>query len=349
MRQGQAEDQAAALSYDLVAPLDWFQLRCLLWEALPEALAAPAAPNWMSVATAVNGGCPASSPISARQCEALAGRLTAALPEGQSLLSDASSGPRAWNHLLYGIVHDRLGSPVFMNLGYADPGLGGLELLPDDEPNRLFIQLYERTVGTVSLRGRDVLEVGCGAGGGAMYLWRYHEPRTLQGIDLVEANIAASRRLARDAGPTFSRGVAEKIDRPDASVDVLINIESSFTYAFAQFLQECHRVLRPGGHVLIADHRPVDEEWGRGRSIREFRDLLHGSRLRVLRDEDITGGVVAASLALAELKQQILPAAALSAQDEMHFREILHCSGSRNHERLVSHRWQYRCVTLHKE
>jgi SAM-dependent methyltransferase len=340
-----------ALSYSLVAPFDWFQLRCLLWEAIPARLTGSAPGGWTGIASTINARCPESTPICGPQCESIALRLVAALPEAQSLLVEPSSAPRVWNHLLYGTVHERLGSPLFMNLGYGDTDrrFENLRLFESDEPYRLFIQLYERTISAVPLECRDVLEVGCGAGGGAYYLSRYHHPGTLHGIDLVEKNVDACRRLDCGPGVSFAQGVAESIDRPDLSADVVINIESSFTYALDEFLRECHRVLRPGGYLLITDHRPVNEEWGPGRSIREFTDQLHSCSFRVLQNDDITDNIIAANAALAPLKQEMLPAAGLSPQDQVHFSEILHCAGSRNYDRLRNREWEYRCVRLYKD
>ena len=351
MSQPAYEKGHESLSYSLVAPLDWFQLRCLLWEAIPARLAGPVPGGWTDIAGTINARCPQSSPVSGPQCELIAQRLITALPEAQSLLVEPGSAPRVWNHLLYGTVHERLGTPLFMNLGYADTDgrFEKLRLLESDEPYRLFIQLYERTIGGLPLQGRDILEVGCGAGGGAYYLSRYHHPGTLHGIDLVEKNVGACRRLDCGPGVSFAQGIAESIGRPDHSADVVVNIESSFTYALDAFLRECHRVLRPGGYLLMADHRPVNGEWGPGRTIRDFSEQLRSSSLHVLRDDDITDNVIAANAALAELKRQMLPAAGLSSQDQAHFAEILHCPGSHNYDRLLSHEWEYRCVRLRKD
>src|SRR5580658_10268320 len=58
---------------------------------------------------------------------------------------------------------------TFLNYGYATSGAGGttLQLEAVDEANRYPIQLYNRVASAVDLRGKDVLEVGSGRGGGA--------------------------------------------------------------------------------------------------------------------------------------------------------------------------------------
>ena len=145
---------------------------------------------------------------------------------------------------------------VFLNYGYEEDPPMGVPLSPSDEPNRYFIQLYYRTATQVDLRGKDVLEVGCGHGGGASYLTRTLHPASYTGLDLNSAGVAFCRERHNVAGLKFVEGDAENLPFPDESFDAVINIESSHLYAhFPRFLTEVVRVLRPGGHFLYADFR----------------------------------------------------------------------------------------------
>jgi hypothetical protein len=56
---------------------------------------------------------------------------------------------------------------VFFNFGYEEDPPMALPLSASDEPNRFGIQLYHTTAAQVDLTGKRVLEVSCGAGGGA--------------------------------------------------------------------------------------------------------------------------------------------------------------------------------------
>lgn len=87
---------------------------------------------------------------------------------------------------------DRDAGMTFMNYGWAslDPSDRVLSLLPEDERNRYCIQLYHRVAGAINLSRMDVLEVGCGRGGGASHVMRYLRPRSLTGLDLA-ANATA--------------------------------------------------------------------------------------------------------------------------------------------------------------
>ena len=55
-----------------------------------------------------------------------------------------------------------------MNYGFIDDNPPELE--PEDESDRLFIQLYHMNIRDVDLAGKQVLEVGSGRGGGAVGL-----------------------------------------------------------------------------------------------------------------------------------------------------------------------------------
>jgi cyclopropane fatty-acyl-phospholipid synthase-like methyltransferase len=94
-----------------------------------------------------------------------------------------------------------------MNFGYrhSDPAIELLPLLPEDEPDRSAIQLYHHVLGGVDLNGRDVLEMGCGRGGGCWYISRYCAPRSVTGLDLSQNDRASPFAvLARKKGVNLS-------------------------------------------------------------------------------------------------------------------------------------------------
>jgi ubiquinone/menaquinone biosynthesis C-methylase UbiE len=147
---------------------------------------------------------------------------------------------------------------IFINYGWAslDPEAQSLPLCPEDEPNRYCIQLYHRVASAVDLSGLDVLEVGCGRGGGAAYVKRYLQPRSLTGLDLTSESIKFCRRQHAIPGLAFVRGKAEALEFEPETFDAVINVESSHCYtSMEQFLAGVHCVLKPGGHLLYADHR----------------------------------------------------------------------------------------------
>ena len=87
---------------------------------------------------------------------------------------------------------------LFLNYAFETEPPVGLTLDPDDEPNRACIQLYHHVATQVDLRGKDVLEVSCGHGGGASWLTRTLQPASYTGLDLNPTGIAFCQQRHRD-------------------------------------------------------------------------------------------------------------------------------------------------------
>lgn len=122
---------------------------------------------------------------------------------------------------------------------------------------RMYARLVELS-GAVP--GRHVLDVGCGTGYLTRMLARAVSPGgSALGVDPSAGMIRYAREHTREDGCTFTEGLAEKLDAPDASFDVVVT--SLAVHHFPedkreQALREMFRVLRPGGRVLVADFRP---------------------------------------------------------------------------------------------
>jgi SAM-dependent methyltransferase len=124
--------------------------------------------------------------------------------------------------------------------------------VPANHPEFYCLRLYEHTVRNAPMHGADVLEVSCGRGGGASYLAGVFGPATYVGVDLSEENIRMA--AARNDGPTFMLGDAERLAFPDASFEIVVNIEASHLYEHrTRFFAEVRRVLRPGGYFCYTD------------------------------------------------------------------------------------------------
>ena len=146
---------------------------------------------------------------------------------------------------------------LFMNWAYEEDPPMAIPLEPGDESHRYPIQLYHATATqNGELAGKQVLEVGCGQGGGASYLTRTLKPASYVGLDLNATGIEFCRRNHQVPGLDFIHGDAEDLPYPPESFDAVINVESSHFYPhFERFLSEVKRVLRPGGAFLYTDVR----------------------------------------------------------------------------------------------
>jgi SAM-dependent methyltransferase len=181
---------------------------------------------------------------------------------------------------------------TFMNYGYAPlgPGDPAPALLPEDEPDRSFIQLYYSILHRQSLADRDVLEVGCGRGGGSSYIARYLGPRSVCGVDLSRKAVHFCRQMHESPILRFKVGDSERLPFGDESFDAVVNVESSHCYpSIDRFFSEVKRILRPGGSFHIADLR---DDTG----VRSFHASLDRSGMRIEEGGDITPNVVSAMI-----------------------------------------------------
>jgi len=201
----------------------------------------------------------------------------------------------AWR-VFYEVVALRGGAhgTTFVNYGFAGPD----ETSDGGEPSRFGLELYGAVAGARDIAGKDVLEVGCGRGEGSAFVFERFRPRSLTGVDLARAAIRHCRRTHDRPGLRFIAGDAENLPFPDASFDVVLNVESSHCYPhMANFLSEVRRVLKPGGLLLYADFRPTAPAADGAVAKDDIHDLLSqlaGAGLRTLEETDITSDVLRA-------------------------------------------------------
>jgi SAM-dependent methyltransferase len=162
------------------------------------------------------------------------------------------------------------------------------------------------------------------------------------GLDLAPANIDACRRLPDRPGMAFARGDAQDLPFPDGSFDAVVNVESSHSYpSVPRFLAEVARVLRPGGLLFLADHRPVADEWGPEKTFASLVEQLRGSGLVEIESRDITANVHESIRLMDDAKQEFLSMTATEGHDLTHLWEVFHCRGSRNYEVFQTGAWRY--------
>ncbi|MBJ7336247.1 class I SAM-dependent methyltransferase [Mycolicibacterium sp.] len=167
--------------------------------------------------------------------------------------------------------------------------------------------------------GRDVLEAGSGEGYGADLI--ANVARRVIGLDYDDSAVAHVR--ARYPRVDMRQGNLAELPLEDASVDVVVNFQViEHLWDQAQFVDECARVLRPSGVLLMSTPNRITFSPGRDTPINPFhtRELnaaeltelltgsgftiegvygvFHGARLRDL-DTRHGGSIIDAQIARA--------------------------------------------------
>ena len=114
----------------------------------------------------------------------------------------------------------------------------------------------------------QILDVGCGIGGSSLYLAQKFKAQAV-GITLspVQASRATERVQEAGLATAVKFQVADALDMPFANdtFDLVWSMESGEHMPDKEkFLQECYRVLKPGGTFLMATwcHRPITPATG---------------------------------------------------------------------------------------
>jgi ArsR family transcriptional regulator len=109
----------------------------------------------------------------------------------------------------------------------------------------------------------DVADLGCGEGYLTIETARW--ARRVIAVDrskdvLTRARALAARRKVRNI--VWKRGALERVPLGDASVDLVLLSQSLHHAEHPEtVLAEAHRILRPGGRLLLLDLRQHDQAW----------------------------------------------------------------------------------------
>ncbi len=179
--------------------------------------------------------------------------------------------------------------------------------------NRALERMIELVVAPAAIAERhQVVDAGCGVGGTAIHLARTRGCR-VTGVNLSRLHLELADRKVADAGlegrVDFKYAdCSQQLPFADASVDVLVNIESARHYSNRErFLREVRRILRPGGKIVASDWmaraglqpeqyqrfiRPLSPAWALCdlESQSTYTRLLHTNGLEVLEFDGFAGG-----------------------------------------------------------
>jgi SAM-dependent methyltransferase len=236
-----------------------------------------------------------------------------------------------------------LGGYAQLNYGYAELS----ESPATANQDGYGLALYEKVAGAIDLKGLDVLEVGCGRGSGAAHVFERFGPRSMTGLDLAASAIKRARSRYGRPGLKYVAGDAESLPFPNASFDAVLNIESSHCYPNTlRFLQEVRRVLRPEGHLLIADIRhteltpETDGSFFPKKDVASFHAEIEQAGFATLQEQDITANVVQ-SLHLDTPRRRAHVERTMPRIARTHVLALMAVEGSLMYEEFASRRLTY--------
>ena len=127
------------------------------------------------------------------------------------------------------------------------------------------IDLIEEILQWGDVKGvQSLLDVGCGIGGSSLYLAEKFQAQAT-GITLSPVQAARAKERVVESGlqlqAEFLVADAQNMPFADNSFDLVWSLESGEHMPDkAKFMQECYRVLKPGGKLILVTwcHRPVD-------------------------------------------------------------------------------------------
>lgn len=167
---------------------------------------------------------------------------------------------RVWHWLIRKM--DVNGNATFLNYGYSgEPGeFDHLTLKDEHEYHRYAVQLYCHTTRNHVFAESNLLEVGCGRGGGAAFLAETFRPASYIGLDLNSGTTAFCNKRHKVAGLSFVTGDAQNLPFENERFDGVVNVESARCYPdMSRFFREVHRVLKSTGKFHFADMIKPDD------------------------------------------------------------------------------------------
>lgn len=258
---------------------------------------------------------------------------------------ESSAHKREWKQF-YDTVSAHLNASVFgefsyfLNYGYlpdGSPEFAAVQL-PAQFLNKNSVKLVLELIGDCPVKGKRVLDVGCGRGGTIYTFKTFFQPATLTGLDLSATAIAFDRKAHGDSRTTFVEGDAENLPFPDGSFDIVTNVESSHSYpSIHRFYAEVRRVLVPGGYFLYTDALSPQ---------RLVSGLAHLDYLGFVleRNRNITRNVLLSCDEISTSRLQAFD----GQNDQRLIENFLATPGSSVYENLRSGLWEYRIYKLKK-
>ena len=149
-----------------------------------------------------------------------------------------------------------------IHFGLFEPGecpAPGESMVESEGLARALQRMVKAVVEPADIQARHhVVDAGCGVGGTPIYLAKTQGCR-VTGVNINRMQLEIAREKTADAMLADCvrfeyADCSESLPFEDASIDVVVNIESACHYGDrTQFIHEVSRILRPGGRIVAMD------------------------------------------------------------------------------------------------
>lgn len=131
----------------------------------------------------------------------------------------------------------------------------------------MYHQAGHSQIAALSPAPDDILDVGCGQGGGLVLLSRLFPNAALTGTERSRAAVALARkRTAPLITAKILRGKSNQLAFKPESFDLLISVGAPTYFGLTSFVEQSAKVLRPGGIISLSagyrqgDHQEIEAE-----------------------------------------------------------------------------------------
>jgi len=126
----------------------------------------------------------------------------------------------------------------------------------NESKKQRFEDLFKMEFTTI-LAGKDVLEIGSNHGGASLYYYKHYNLNWITGIDTTEEQAEIAEQFFNkngiSEGFTFQKGFAESLPFSNDSFDAILSYDVfEHVTNVRKALEECYRVLKPGGRAYTA-------------------------------------------------------------------------------------------------